>query len=268
MDLNQFRKLKLTDRIKKVAPQIRIRSEEGPTIQDIYNLLEEINPIIFQEGRRWRNEDQTSPKFQKRNWNRNRTIGLDGWIFTNLCRTIYKILCTKVNIKNNIRLIQEITRLSIGQTQDNNGNDIDPSEIIHQIIEPENTTLISTDPKLRSDAVGMEEISQARQVTERNTRDTETRRLRDQQRIIDSRPFPKVIMKKKPLIGSYEDYVGKINQPIKHNQIEYFQERMNSLGLNPNRAQRRQPLQPTHNTQPPSFFQDNTYENLPQKTPF
>ena len=80
----------LAKRIKEIAPYRTITKENGPTIQDILDILEEINPIIFSEA--------SSGYRNYRSFNLYPSRSLSGYNFKNLCQTIYLILVLKKNI--------------------------------------------------------------------------------------------------------------------------------------------------------------------------
>ena len=101
-DINSLNQNLLAKRIKEVAPQYKIRKENGPTIEQIQEVLLEINPIVFGE--------ETTSFYSTRTFNRNNANSLSGWTFRQLCKSIYKILCLKRNLtRNEITTIISLT---------------------------------------------------------------------------------------------------------------------------------------------------------------
>lgn len=90
-DINEKSKENLAQRIKMLAPQYNIRKESGPSTALIYQVLSEINPIIFSET--------TSSNIWDTPFGRSSSRTLTGYYFTKLCQIIYKTLCTKKGLK-------------------------------------------------------------------------------------------------------------------------------------------------------------------------
>ena len=106
LDLNESRKSNLAKRIKECAHQYRLRQANGPNQDIIYDLLSEINPIIFSEHRDCRAEHygRTNPITFNKGYPT--TYTLDGHNFRKLCQLIYRILCVKKPLK-----IEDLTQL-------------------------------------------------------------------------------------------------------------------------------------------------------------
>jgi len=96
LDINEQRQKMFAKRIKQTAKYRRIRNENGPTEQEIYELLSEINPIIFSEkitDRGWHSPN--SPQ----NFNFFQCHTIANPLYRILCKIIYIILCLKKPLK-------------------------------------------------------------------------------------------------------------------------------------------------------------------------
>lgn len=113
-DINEQQKINLTKSIKETAPQSTIRhTEKGPTIEQLYKILEEINPIIFSEhdGDGFR---ASTNRFRKY-W----TTQLEGYRFKQLCIAIYCIIYRKkAKTYKDLRRILATTSTDYTKTED------------------------------------------------------------------------------------------------------------------------------------------------------
>ena len=92
-NLHKKQKILLIKRIKATAKQSRIRDSNGPSIQFLYEILEEINPIIFQERTpTWRGTNIWS------GFGTSQCYNITGYYFAKLCQGIYKASCLKRNL--------------------------------------------------------------------------------------------------------------------------------------------------------------------------
>lgn len=152
-NLHENLKTTLAKRIKETAPQYSIKKPTGPTIQDIYNTLEEINPIIFGEAHR------SSYRYNRnsyRNFNRTPTRTMTGWWYQNLCQAIYFIDCIKRPLtRDEIFKIIRLTEVTWEKIDDFLDNRIG--------IEQEETERIQP-----IQDIGIEDIERARANAERN----------------------------------------------------------------------------------------------------
>jgi len=89
-DISERYKKTLTTRIKLKAHHSKIKDRNGPTEEEIYNVLEEINPIIFSENTITSNSYHNAPPF-----GRTQCRMLGGYIFQTLSRAIYLLTCVK-----------------------------------------------------------------------------------------------------------------------------------------------------------------------------
>jgi len=107
LNINEKEKRILAQRIKDVAKQARIRSLRGPNIQDIYETLMEINPIIFGEY----NQNYIHRTINGyKTFNKTNSRTLDGYFFHELCKAIYLINCLKRDLnKQEINSIAYLT---------------------------------------------------------------------------------------------------------------------------------------------------------------
>lgn len=103
LDINENSKRIFTKRIKETAPYRTIKKASGPPIQNIYDVLMEINPIIFSEG--------TNARRGNFNCYAIRTIG--GWHFRDLCKAIYVTTVLKRN-----PTAREMERIAYQSTND------------------------------------------------------------------------------------------------------------------------------------------------------
>lgn len=106
-DMNEPCKLLLAKRIKETAKQQRIKKTTGPSIQDIYETLTELNIIIFTENQC--NDGTYTPRNSYRNFNFSSIKTISGYQFHNLCQAIYFILCIKR--EKTTKEITDITKL-------------------------------------------------------------------------------------------------------------------------------------------------------------
>jgi hypothetical protein len=153
-DVNEKEKRHLAQRIKDIAKQAKIRNVSGPTVQTIYETLEEINPIIFSEYNQ-RNQYRTITGYRVFNINNSRA--LNGYFFNNLCQAIYLINCVKRELLK--KEIQSITYLTC-QNWDRVIQYVDRNYRIRDPEETERRNII--------EEIGIEDIQRARRVAEDN----------------------------------------------------------------------------------------------------
>lgn len=89
-NINEQQKRILARRIKETAPQFKIRSSNGPDLENIYQALTEINPIIFTENLRTPRQNNSY-----RNFNIDCSTSISGQNFHRLCQGVYFITCLK-----------------------------------------------------------------------------------------------------------------------------------------------------------------------------
>lgn len=113
-DTNEQTKNLLTTRIKETATQRSIRmatDHGGPTLEQIYQALKSINPIIFAEN--------ISNTYISSNASQNfgifRTYTLTSYYYTKLCQAIYQIVCIKRPLKKTE--MQRIAFLTCGNNR-------------------------------------------------------------------------------------------------------------------------------------------------------
>jgi len=152
LDMNETHKRKLAQRIKDVAKQRTIRKQTGPTVQTLYEALEEINPIIFGEYNQ-ENTYRTVMGYKSFNMNVARTIA--GYSFHNLCQAVYLTTCIKRRLRK--KELMDIAYLTC-QDWTKVGNYIDQN-YIEEINQTRN---------LMPEEVGMDDVQRARQNAENN----------------------------------------------------------------------------------------------------
>lgn len=152
-DLNPEKQNKLTQRLKETSQRQRVRELSGPTIENIFSLLKEINPILYAEGKERRGYGQW------KRWNIKSVQTLSGWHYRELDKLIYRFLC--LNRPPNYQEIRAALYLSLGNVSTNN---IEQIRLILDQLPHENTEpSISVIPQ----EIGINEIQSARERTER-----------------------------------------------------------------------------------------------------
>lgn len=154
LDINENQKRILAQRIKDVAKQARIKNQNGPNVQTIYETLTEINPVIFGEYHQ-RNAYRQVQGY--RVFNINNARALSGFWFHQLCQAIYMIDCLKRDItKNEMYDIAYLTiqDWDVAQTYVNQHYTIqDPEERERRVL---------------LEDIGMDDIANARHMAEDN----------------------------------------------------------------------------------------------------
>lgn len=152
-DISEQMKQNLVQRIKILAPQYRIRKENGPSLPLIHQVLGEMNPIIFSEADRDNEDGYCYSRFSRYS---NQSI--DGYNFNILCQLIYRTLCTKKGLgRDDYHRIAHLTnanRTKVRRFLDtfagrNLGN---------------NQRLIQNEQRLQPIDIGMRELEEARRI--------------------------------------------------------------------------------------------------------
>jgi len=148
LDVNEKQKLQLAKRIKVCAPIRSIKKSTGPTPEDIYQTLVEINPIIFSESlaRNWR----PNSRYAHQSFGKQHVKAIEGWEFKALCTAIYKTLCLRRTLtKDEVGRIAQLTSCNY--------------EKIESILDQFFSNQPIERPRARPEELGIEEIRRSRE---------------------------------------------------------------------------------------------------------
>lgn len=151
-DINERNQKILAQRIKTTAKQRSLRRENGPTVEKIEEVLDEINPVIFSEMQRridWYRGHQVfgiSP-----------AVYIAGYRYEALCQAVYLLTCRKKSL--NIAQITRIARLTF-----------EDREVVTQYVESRLGLLDEEGERVTPiEEIGIDDIARARERAEQTT---------------------------------------------------------------------------------------------------
>lgn len=161
-DINEERQKKFAERIKVTAGQRRLQNINGPSNEEILNLLKEINPILYSEGTR-RN---VFSHLSYRHWNNQNVHTLSGYYHRKLNQILYRILCLKKPNRGDIKTAMELSVINLNRNE-NPPYRSQIEEILQNQFDPtRNNTQTDLSPP---EEIGIEDIREARETAENRT---------------------------------------------------------------------------------------------------